>query len=348
MRQRVAVFKPIHDMPHVLRFTPATKGLTMKKSESPHKPSVDFDLRQLEIFRKVVEQESFSKAAEAVFLSQASVSERIATLENQVGAKLLDRLGRRVVPTVLGKRLYKHTLMLLEVKETAVQDIQDFLGQKKGGIHLGGSTIPGEYIIPKMLGRFRAKYPLISVTLSIAHSEQIEKMVLDGHLELGIIGSKSTHANFLQYDLWKDELVLALPPNHRWAGKGAVSVDDLYGEPFIMRPAGSGTRKALMKHLERLKPGFEPLNIVACLGSSTAVKEGVKAGLGISILSSRAMDTELKTGMLKALSLKGLSMLRHFHLIRDKRRIASPLCQAMVDFLRSTAEEGTRADAGGG
>ena len=312
----------------------------MKKPDSPKQVKVDFDLRQLEIFRKVVELESFSKAADAVYLAQASVSERIATLENQVGGKLLDRLGRRVVPTMLGELLYKHALLLLEMKETAAQDIQSALGLKKGTIRLGGSTIPGEYILPKILGRFRIKYPSLSLTLSIAHSEQVEKMVLDGPLELGIIGSKSTHGSLRQYDLWKDDLVLAVPSSHRWAGKKAVSVDELTAEPFIMRPIGSGTRKTLGEHLKRLIPaGFQSLNIVATLGSSTAVKEGVKAGLGVSILSSRAMDTELKTGVIKALRVKGLAMSRRFYLIRDKRRIASPLSQAMVDFLLSTAQE---------
>ena len=154
-------------------------------------PSIDFDLRQLEIFSKVVELGSFSKAAEAVLLAQASVSERIATLEGAVGTRLLDRLGRQVVPTKAGELLYKHALLLLEMKRTASLEIEYFLGVKRGEVHMGASTIPGEYILPGLIGRFRKKFPLISVRLSIADTREIEDRVLGGDFELGIIGFKS-------------------------------------------------------------------------------------------------------------------------------------------------------------
>ncbi|MGD9040910.1 MAG: LysR family transcriptional regulator, partial [Desulfobacteraceae bacterium] len=116
--------------------------------------SIDFDLRQLEIFCKVVENGSFSKAADAVYLAQASVSERIANLEKMVGVRLLDRLGREVVPTKAGELLYKHAVLLLDMKRTARLEMEGFLGVKQGEIHMGGSTIPGEYILPKVIGDF--------------------------------------------------------------------------------------------------------------------------------------------------------------------------------------------------
>jgi DNA-binding transcriptional LysR family regulator len=123
----------------------------MKKDTYHLLPSIDFDLRQLEIFRNVMELGSFSKAADAVCLAQASVSERIATLESMVGTRLLDRLGRQVVPTKAGEILYKHATLLLDMKKTACLEIQDFLGVKRGEIHIGGSTIPGEYILPRLI-----------------------------------------------------------------------------------------------------------------------------------------------------------------------------------------------------
>jgi DNA-binding transcriptional LysR family regulator len=154
----------------------------------PHTiPSVDFDLRQLEIFQKVVELGSFSKAGETVHLAQASVSERIANLENAVGAKLLDRLGRQVVPTKLGELLYKHALSILDMKRTICLELEDFLGVRKGTINLGCSTIPGEYILPNVIGRFGEQYPHVSVSLSIGDSREIETRVLEGNFELGVI-----------------------------------------------------------------------------------------------------------------------------------------------------------------
>ena len=312
----------------------------MKSSHSFKMPSIDFDLRQLEIFCSVVDLGSFSKAAEAVFLAQASVSERIATLEKMVGTKLLDRLGRQVVPTKAGELLYKHAILLLETKKTACLEMQGFLGKTQGEIQMGGSTIPGEYILPKMIGRFREKYPRVSVSLTIADSNEIITRVLDGALELGVVGSKSSYKSLIFHELWKDDLVLAVPAQHRWAKKKQVSLEELFKEPLLLREAGSGTLKILEDDLQTARSMvLGDLQVVARLGSSTAIKEGVKAGLGVSILSSMAIDTERKTGILRALKVKGLPLSRSFYLIRDKRRIASPLCQALYDFLRSISKD---------
>ena len=312
----------------------------MTKSIHRHIPSIDFDLRQLEIFRKVVELKSFSRAADAVFLAQASVSERIATLENLVGTRLLDRLSRQVVPTKAGELLYKHALLLLDMKRTAQMEIQEFLGLKQGNVRIGGSTIPGEYILPKVIGRFHKKHPPLSVTLTIADTTEIQRLVLEGTLELGVTGSKGNKESLVHHKLWKDELALAVPSQHRWAGEKEVSFEELCEEPFILRETGSGTLRIIEAYLK--KSGSRDINslqIVARFGTSTAIKEGIKAGLGVSILSSRALNTELKTGVLTALKVKGLPMSRNFYLIRDKRRIASPPCKAMMDFLLATSIE---------
>jgi DNA-binding transcriptional LysR family regulator len=302
--------------------------------------NIDFSFRELEIFSKVVELESFSRAAEAVFLVQASVSERIASLEKKVGVRLLDRLGRKVVPTAAGELLYKHAVLFLEMKETAQLEIERFLGLKQGNISMGGSTIPGEYILPNLIGKFNRQHPNLAVQLSVADSSAIENCVLAGELELGVIGSKSQQANLLCQQLWKDELVLAVPAEHPWAQRKSVPVQKLREVPFILREEGSGTLKILDSYLRNtVKDGAKALTVAARFGSSTAVKEGIKAGLGLSILSARAIDTEVKAGLLKALEIKGYAMVRKFFLIRNKLRIASPACQAMHDFLMITADE---------
>jgi DNA-binding transcriptional LysR family regulator len=307
----------------------------------PHQtPSIDFDLRQLEIFRKVVDLKSFSKAANAVFLAQASVSERISTLENMVGTRLLDRLGREVVPTKAGELLYKHAVLLLEMKRTASLEMADFLGIRRGEIRLGGSTIPGEYILPKVIGRFCREYPSLWVTLTVGDTLSIESRVLAGDLELGVVGSKGSHKSLIQHELWRDELVLTVPAGHRWAEKREIPVGALREEPFIFREPGSGTFKILDGYLQSAgSAGLSALKPVACFGTSTAIKEGIKGGLGVSVLSSRAVDTELETGILKALRIQGLPMYRNFYLIRDRRRIVSPLCQALIEFLLTTSRK---------
>nr|HID58656.1 LysR family transcriptional regulator [Desulfobacterales bacterium] len=305
-------------------------------------PSIDFDLRQLEIFCKVVELRSFSKAAEAVFLAQASVSERISNLEEAVGTRLLDRLGRTVVPTKAGEILYRHAIRLLEMRQKARLELEDFLGMKKGEIRIGGSTIPGEYILPGLIAQFHKKYPMVSVNLIIGDSKDIVQRVLDGDIELGIVGYKKSHPNLLYHALWDDELVLAIPNDHRWAQRPSVALDELLRERFILRETGSGTLKITEEFLGI--QGINSLNVVARLGTSTAVKEGIKAGLGVSLISLWAVKAEVEKGILKALKIDGFPMHRSFYLLKHKKRSTSPLCQAMVDFLQATSEdkEGSR------
>ncbi|MBN2034898.1 MAG: LysR family transcriptional regulator [Deltaproteobacteria bacterium] len=310
----------------------------MKKTATHASPSVDFDLRQLQIFQKVVELGSFSKAGEAVHLAQASVSERIANLEDAVGARLLDRLGRQVSPTKLGELLYKHSLTLLEMKRHASLEIEAFLGITKGTINLGCSTIPGEYILPNLIGRFRREHPSITVSLTIGNSRKIEAWVLEGRYELGIIGSKSSSKTLISHELWRDELVVAVSASHPWAGRKTVSHKELSEAPYISREAGSGTLQTTENYLRsRGIEGTESFHIVARFGTSTAVKEGIKAGLGFSIISYFALDTEIKTGILTPLRVKDLVMFRRFYLIKDRRRTASPLCKAFAEFLLASS-----------
>ena len=301
---------------------------------------IDFDLRQLEIFCQVVRHRSFSEAAKAVHLAQASVSERIAGLEKMIGAPLLDRRGRRVVPTKTGEILYARALRLLEMKQDTCQELEDFLGIRRGEILLGASTIPGEYILPSQIQLFRESYPGVSVRMKTGDTRDITAEVLEGNLELGVVGSKSRDKNLSYQELWEDELIMAVPASHRWAGKKSVPWEDLREEPFILRESGSGTLKILEDHLQKLPgPGLGDFNPVAVLGSSTAVKEGVKAGLGVSIISSRAVKTELESGILKTLKLDGLSIRRRFYLVLNRQRTLSPLAKTFARFLREQAKE---------
>jgi DNA-binding transcriptional LysR family regulator len=225
------------------------------------------------------------------------------------------------------------------MKETAQLELERFMGLEQGEIFIGGSTIPGEYILPDLICRFNKQHPSLAVKLTIADSGEIENQVLAGKVEMGVIGLKSQHPNLICQPLWQDELVLAVPGQHPWAQRKTVSLEELRQAPFILREEGSGTLKILDDHLRKAtKDTDKILNVAARFGSSTAVKEGIKAGLGISILSARAIDTEVKAGLLKALMVKGLSMSRTFYLIRNKLRLASPACQAMLDFLRVTAD----------
>lgn len=307
--------------------------------------TIDFSFRELEIFCRVVELESFSRAADAVFLAQASVSERIASLEKKVGLQLLDRLGRKVVPTAGGELLYKHATLLLDMKAAARAEMAGFLNLEQGEVSVGGSTIPGEYILPRLIGGFNRRHPRLMVKLIIADSGEIERRVVEGELEIGVIGAGSDHASLICHRLWRDELVVAVPARHPLAKRREIPFEALRKTPFILREEGSGTLKILDAHLrEAGYSGVDTLNVSARFGSSTAIKEGVKAGLGISVLSARALATEVEAGLLHAARIigednKGMPIHRHFFLIRNKTRIASPPCRVMFDYLLSAESD---------
>ena len=293
-----------------------------------------FDFRHLEVFCKVVELGGFSRAAEVVHLAQASVSERIANLEDRVGVRLLDRLGRRVTPTRAGKLLYDRALILLSMKRDVCQELEQFLGVKRGSILIGASTIPGEFILPGVVGAFRKEYPGIMVSLAMADTARTTAGVTDGTFELGVVGSRGEDDRLDYTARWEDELVVAVPAGHRWARRKSVSVAELAEEPFVCREKGSGTRNILEQHLRRVEPaGLEALNTVAIVGTSTAVKESVRQGVGVSVLSSRALAADLAAGTVRTLKLKEFTVSRHFYLVRDRRRTPSPVCRAFVEFL---------------
>jgi DNA-binding transcriptional LysR family regulator len=304
---------------------------------------MDFDLRQLEIFKKVVELRSYSKAAESVHLAQASVSERMATLERTIGTKLLDRISREVVPTKAGKLLYKWAVKHLELKKQTCLELEEFLGIRKGDVEIGGSTIPAEYILPGVLMRFRRQYPDIIVRLSMGSSEAIARQVLEGTFELGVVGAHFRAKRLESLELWRDELALVVHPSHKWVGRHAITLKELGEEPFIERESGSGTRQIIQQQLARKSDEeFKGFRVVSQLGSSTAVKEGVSKGLGVSILSNRAVAAEIESGSLKIVPLNKISLQRSFFLIRDRGRTMSPLCRALFEFLQLESAEDSR------
>lgn len=296
-------------------------------------PKYDFDFRQLEGFCRVAELGSFSRAAEALFLAQATISERIANLEASLELKLLDRLGREIRLTRAGELFYRQAVKLLEMKRLAAQEMQFFSGLKTGQLSIGGSTIPGEYLLPGVISRFQEGSPGVGVELDIADSRDIEQGVLEGRLELGVVGHQDVHPQLVKHALWQDELVVLVSAQHPWSRRKDVSREELLQQPFLVRERGSGTLKVMEQYLDLETPELrDRIRILARMGSSTAVKEGVLAGLGVSVLSVRAVQNEIKLGLLSALRIQGVSMLRHFCLIQDGRRTASPICQAFVTF----------------
>ncbi len=297
------------------------------------------DLRKLEVFCTLVELKSFTKTAEAVLLSQPTVSEHIRNLEQLLGQKLVDRLGRQVEPTPVGKILYTHARKILRMQQEALQAVEEYSGRISGRIMIGSGTIPGTYLLPKLISDFRVQYPEIKATLHISSSRTIAGKVMEGDLEIGLVGARWNEPSLKWQTMFSDELTLVVHPDHPWTGKQSITCSQLGDEPFILREAGSGTRRVIAQFLEQQGMRERDLQEVAEIGSTAAIKEAVKAGIGISILSRRAIADDLACGRLATVGLSKLQILRPFYLIRRKNRQLAPVATTFVDFLQSRADK---------
>lgn len=299
------------------------------------------DIRRLDVFRKVVELKSFTKAAEAALLSQPTVSEHIRNLEEELGLKLVDRLGREAEPTPVGRVLYSYAVRLTQLQQEALQAVARYNGALSGEVRIGASTIPGAYILPRLIAAFCRHYPEVKPVVQIAASRTIAAQILDGTVDLGLVGAIWNERGLEWTALLADTLVLAVPPSHPLAGRDSLPLGELRHHPMILREQGSGTRRVVARMLEQQGIREGDLREVAVFGSNEAVREAVKAGLGLAVLSARSVAQDLQTGALKTLALEDGAAERPIYLIQRKNREPSPVAAAFVEHLRSAAKEGS-------
>ena len=292
------------------------------------------DLWQLHIFCRVVEWRSFSKAAEAVHLSQPTVSSHIKDLEAHFRCALIDRLSKAAIPTDAGRLLYGYAQRLLALRDEIETAMAQYEGKTRGRLVIGGSTIPGGYLLPRVVGQFKKCYPGVMLALTIADTDRIIAGIIEGALEFGVVGAESKDKNILQEILISDEMRLIVPSRHPWASKKKIALARLLTEPYIARERGSGTLQSLQERLKRKGHDAAELNVVAEMGSTEAIRQGIKEGMGVSILSTLAIAEDLASGSLKAVAVEGLALTRHFYITRHRQRSLSPLGAAFIDFLK--------------
>ena len=299
------------------------------------------DIRQLQVFLAVWEHRSFSKAARAVFLTQPTVSGHMKTLEDALGIRLFDRTGRNIFPTKAGELLYPYAKKALKIMDEITEEINLFKGADGGQIFLGGSNIPGQYILPRILGEFKWMHPKIEVMLSIGDSRSVTEMLLEREIDIGMVGAvfESDHLEFIP--TFEDRLVLISRPGLGSAFANGITIPQvLYELPMVFREEGSGTRLMTETALkEQAGVDLKKLKIVAEMGSTEAVKQGVKSGMGYAIVSERSVKDEVQHGAIECHSIHGLEIRRHFYLMWDRRRSLSPTCMALKDFILKKAEE---------
>jgi DNA-binding transcriptional LysR family regulator len=293
-------------------------------------------LPHLGTFSKAAELSSFTAAAMALGLTQAAISQRIQALERILDVPLFRRQGGRVLLTEAGQRLYDYAERILALHREARQEIT---GQQKppisGNLLLGASTIPGEYLLPTLLSIFHERFLRIQVKAEISDSMKVIAQVERGQVNLGLVGRKIDHPNLEYRHLATDRMVLVVPPDHPWSRRKKVSFKQLCKHPLILREAGSGLRHYLEKQLARLGKSLSDLQIALELGSNEAIKKAVLEGLGLTILSSYAVEKELRAGQLVALRVTDLPCDREMFVVWDRRRVLSAPARTFRFFLET-------------
>ncbi|MCM3671757.1 selenium metabolism-associated LysR family transcriptional regulator [Mesobacillus maritimus] len=274
------------------------------------------DLHQLYIFTKVVEHKSFSKAAEVVFLSQSTVSSHIQALEKALNIKLFDRVGRESVLTPHGERLYHWAQKLLFIKDQALLDLNQGMTELQGMIRIAASSVPGQFLLPQMIKKFRMDYPAVTFQIYEASSKVTAEKVVNGTVDFGIIGDKYENDRLHYIPLLKEHLVLITSRNINLSNP--VHIQELLDYPFVMRNTDSGTNALLEKLLKKNNISKNHLNIIAYTDSGQSLTQFVKEGIGIAIVSEIAANEQ--EGELEKYQIAEFEDERYFYLIYNKQK----------------------------
>ena len=298
------------------------------------------DFRHLETFCRVADLKSFSKAADDLFLTQPTVSGHILSLEHSLSLRLFDRTGREVRLTKAGEVFLRYASKILSSRKDLLNALSEYSQGIRGELSMGASTTPGEYLLPKLMGHFKKEHPHFTLSLKIADTKEVAQLVLEGDVEYGMIGGKLNH-NFLHYEKYEeDEIIVVAPSGHPLTKKKKADLTDLLKEPWIIREEGSGTQMAVEKALRKKGMSLKQFNVVMEMGSTSAVKEGVKAGLGLAFISKRAVEEELKQGLFSRIHVEGIDPIsRQLYIVSHRGRTLSPIGMEFLRFLHRSRVE---------
>ena len=292
------------------------------------------DTRQLAAFCAVVERKSFSQAAERLGVTQPAVSLQVRSLEKRLGRKLLDRSGRRVEPTEAGLALYRGAQRMLALEGQLIEELDaGEEGELGGTLEVGASTGPGSTVVPVLLCECQRENPGVAVSLSISDTQSVVDRVAERELELGVVGAARRHRGVVFEPFFRDEVVLACPPGHRFAGR-SVSLEELREEPLIVMQEGAGVRQVIEDELRRAGTRLRDLEPRLELGLQESVKSAVAAGHGVTFISRTAIEADLAAGTLVTARVKGLEPSREISLVRSAGRSPTRAAEAFLEFAR--------------
>lgn len=299
------------------------------------------NLRQLELFVAVAKAKSFSRGAENICLTQSTVSQHIAALEDEVSTRLFDRTRQGALLTAGGKIFLRHARRILAERGQLIQALAAFNGLSGGELFIGASNIPANYLIPPLLPRLAEAHPGISINMQSGDSQEVLKQLLNAEVELAIIGRCPENRKLDYIALASDLLVLIVAPQHPWCALGMISLEELENEPLIARESGSGSEQALLRELQRINFDTGKLQVAARLGSNEAVRRVVAGGYGCAFVSERSVRRELEAGELRQISVGEMRVERNFWIARLRGRTPSPAACAVAELLFATYRPGS-------
>ncbi|MEM0979839.1 MAG: LysR family transcriptional regulator [Cyanobacteria bacterium P01_H01_bin.58] len=292
-----------------------------------------FTLDQLRILKAIAAEGSFKRAADSLYVSQPAVSLQVQNLERQLSVPLFDRGGRRAQLTEAGYLLLEYGDRILSLCQETCRAIEDLQSLQGGTLIVGASQTTGTYLLPRMIGLFRQRYPDVAVQLHVHSTRRTSWSVANGQVDLAIIGGEVP--NELQDSLEiipyaEDELALILPVFHPLASAELIRRDDLYQLKFIALDSQSTIRKVIDQVLTRWGIETSNLKIEMELNSIEAIKNAVQAGLGVAFVSISAIEKELQMGMLHRARIDSLVVNRTLSVIFNPNRYRSKAAEAFT------------------
>ena len=306
------------------------------------------NLNHLAVVHAVATEQSVSRAADRLMVSQPAVSKQLRELEKQLDTPLFDRLPRGVRPTQAGAMLADYAKRIFDLAAEAEQRLAELRGLERGELRVGSSTTIAVYLLPPVFVAFRAKFPGVKLTVDIANTHDIQDRLAAGLIDVAMTEGDAGEAEFLVEPFMTDELIAIAAPGHPLAGKKPVKAETLCREPFVVREAGSGTRAVVERALSARGLAVSP---VMAVGSTIVIKRAVAAGVGIAFVSRLACELELRSGTLAEIAIADLKITRPLHRLRvrgrhEPRAVAEfdrLLKQAVADFgLRPSRKRGDR------
>ncbi len=294
-------------------------------------PELPFTLDQLRILKAIAEQGSFKKAADILYVTQPAVSLQIQNLEKQLEITIFDRGGRKALLTEAGQILLDYCQRILNQCDEACKAVEDLNSLQGGTLVIGASQTTGTYLMPRMIGLFRQKYPDVSVQLQVHSTRRTGWSVANGQIDLGIIGGQlpaelESLLDVIPYAT--DELALVLPAKHKLAKEIELTKEDLYKINFVTLDSQSTTRKVVDKLLKDSGLDIQRLKIEMELNSLEAIKNAVQSGLGAAFLPVISIEKELLSGTIHKPNMSDLGVKRELKLITNPSRYTSKASEA--------------------